>query len=233
MQAVADTWTNTPPITRSIFLLSFALSMAVTLEVVSPLKLYFNWKLISRDHEYWRLLTSIFYKGELSPHMVFDFYICFRYSYMLESGSFRNRPADFLVFILFGCSNFLVWAYLLGIQNLSSSISTMMLYLWARKNPNIVMSFLDVFHFRSCFLPYFILLMILLSGFDPTLDLLGNITGHVYFFMEDVVPRLPETRGIRVMQAPRVLKSLCDMLHVHDFRGPAFDEALWAAENQN
>ena len=115
MQAIADTWSNTPPITRSIFLLSFALSMVVTLEIVSPLKLYFNWKLISRDHEYWRLLTSIFYKGELSPHMVFDFYLCFRYSYMLESGSFRNRPADFLVFILFGCTNFLFWAYLLGI----------------------------------------------------------------------------------------------------------------------
>ena len=109
----------------------------------------------------------------------------------------------------------------------------MMLYLWARKNPNIVMSFLDVFHFRSCFLPYFILLMILLSGFDPTLDLLGNITGHVYFFLEDVVPRLPETRGIRIIKAPQVLKNLCDMLRVHDFRGPVFDEALWAAENQN
>ena len=202
MQAVAETWTSTPLITRSIFLLSFILSMAVTLEIVSPLKLYFNWKLISRDHEYWRLLTSLFYKGELSPHMVFDFYICFRYSYMLESATFRNRPADFLVFILFGCCNFLVWAYLLGIQNLSSSVSTMMLYLWARKNPNIVMSFLDVFHFRSCFLPYFILLMILLSGFDPTLDLLGNITGHVYFFLEEVVPRLPETRGFRVIKAP-------------------------------
>ena len=207
--------------------------MAVNLEVISPLKLYFNWKLIYRDSEYWRVLTSLFYKGELSPHMVFDFYVCFRYSYMLETDTFRNKPADFIVFITFGCCNFLIWAYLLGIQNLSSSVSTMFLYLWSRKYPNIMMSFLDVFHFRSCFLPYFILLMILLSGFDPTLDLLGNITGHIYFFLEDVVPRIPETRDLRVVKAPYPLTALCDMLHIHDFRGPAFDEAAWAQDNQN
>ena len=205
----------------------------MSLEVVSPLKLYFNWKLISRDHEYWRIFTSLFYKGELSPHTVFDFYICFRYSYMLETDSFRNKPADFIWFICFGCTNFVIWAYMLGIQNLSSSVSTMFLYIWSRKYPNIVMSFLDIFHFRSCFLPLFILLMILLSGFDPTLDLLGNITGHVYFFLEDVVPRLPETRDYRIVKAPAPLKYICDLLQVHDFRGPLFDEAAWAQENQN
>ena len=144
--------------------------------------------------------------------MVFDFYICFRYSYMLETDSFRNKPAEFIWFICFGCTNFLIWAYMLGIQNLSSSVSTMFLYIWSRKYPNIVMSFLDIFHFRSCFLPLFILIMILLSGFDPTLDLLGNITGHVYFFLEDVIPRLPETRNIRIVKPPPPLTYLCDLL---------------------
>ena len=75
--------------------------------------------------------------------------------------------------------------------------------------------------------------MILLSGFDPTLDLLGNITGHVYFFLEDVVPRLPETRNFRLVKAPRPLKYVCDLLQVHDFRGPVFDEAAWVQDNQN
>ena len=210
MQVIAETWTKIPPITRIVFLFSFALSMAVTLELVSPLKLYFNWKLISNDREYWRIFTSLFYKGELSPHTVFDFFIGFRYSYALETDTFRNKPADFIVFIVLGCANFLMWAYMLGIQFMSGSVSTMFLYLWARKNPNHMMSFLDVIQFRSCFLPYFILLMIILSGFDPTIDLLGNITGHVYFFLEDVVPRLPETRGWRVVKAPLPLKMICD-----------------------
>ena len=206
MQALTETWQKIPAITRAIFLFSMSLSLAVSLEIVSPLKLYFNWKLITRDHEYWRIFTSLFYKGELSPHMVFDFYICFRYSYMLETDSFRNKPADFIWFICFGCINFLIWAYALGIQNLSRCVSTMFLYIWSRKYPNMQMSFFRVFEFRSCFVPLVMMTMILLTGHDPTLDLLGNITGHIYFFLEDVVPRLPETRDFRLVKAPGPLR---------------------------
>ena len=115
MQVFIDQWTGTPPITRTIFLVTFGLSLGVSLEIFSPLKLYFNWKLIWEYHEYWRLLTCLLFKGELSPHTIFDFYICFRYMYSLETSSFRNRPADFLTFITLGCSFFLVSAFFLGL----------------------------------------------------------------------------------------------------------------------
>ena len=88
----------------------------------------------------------------------------------------------------------------------------MMLYLWARKNPNIMMSFLDVIHFRSCFLPIFILLMIILSGFDPTLDVLGSLAGHIYYFFDDVVPRLPETRGLKPLKSPAFFSHLVNLV---------------------
>jgi hypothetical protein len=41
-----EMWHGIPPITRALFLISFCLSLAVTLELISPLKLYFNWRLI-------------------------------------------------------------------------------------------------------------------------------------------------------------------------------------------
>ena len=217
MNAIADHWRGTPPITRSIFLLTFILSLGCYLDLFTKLKLYFNWKLIWHNMEWWRLFTSLFFKGELSPHTLFDFYICFRYMYSLETTSFRNKPADFITFIFLGCCLFLVASYMLGLQNTSGSVSTMMLYLWSRKNPNIELSFLDVFHFRSCFLPYFLFLMTLLFGNDVTLDLMGILAGHIYYFCEDVVPRVPETRSKKVLQAPRWLKRLCDFLRVHDF----------------
>ena len=111
-------------------------------------------------------------------------------------------------------------------------MSTMMLYLWARKNPNIMMSFLDVIHFRSCFLPIFILLMIVLSGFDPTLDILGSIAGHIYYFFDDVIPRLPETRGLKPLKAPAFLQHLISLIPflnapahpLNDFGGFGQDE---------
>jgi len=88
----------------------------------------------------------------------------------------------------------------------------MMLYIWARKNPDMVVSFFDVFHFRSCFLPHFMLLLIVLSGYDPTMDIIGSCVGHLYFYLEDVVPHLPETQDIRLVRAPGFLKRLCDVL---------------------
>ena len=60
-------------------------------------------------------------------------------------------------------------------------------------------------------------MLIALSGYDVTLDLLGIIAGHVYYFLEDVVPRVPETRACRVMKAPNWLTRLCTALHIHDF----------------
>ena len=223
MQVLVEQWQLTPPITRSIFLITFGLSLGVSLELFSTLKLYFNWKLIWGHGEYWRLITCLLFKGELSPHTIFDFYICFRYMYSLETSTFRNRPADFITFIVLGWVSFLVAAFCLGMQNMSGSVSAMMLYMWSRKNPNIELSFLDVFHFRSCFLPYFMFMMILLSGYDVTLDLLGIVVGHTYYFFEDVVPRIPETRDKRILKAPSWLTRLCTYLRVHDFRAGDFN----------
>ena len=66
--------------TRFFFCLSLGLSLMVSLDLVSPLKLYFNGPLIIQKHQYWRLLTCLFYRGELSAHTAFDFYIFLRYS---------------------------------------------------------------------------------------------------------------------------------------------------------
>ena len=60
-------------------------------------------------------------------------------------------------------------------------------------------------------------MMILLSGYDVTLDLLGMIAGHVYYFFEEVVPRVPETRSMRIMKAPLWLTRLCEALRLNEF----------------
>ena len=102
-----------------------------------------------------------------------------------------------------------------------------------------MMSFLDVIHFRSCFLPLFILTMIVLSGYDPTLDLIGSIAGHIYYYFDEVVPRLPETRGCKFLRAPRMLSKLCELLSLDEVRQNFMDGAFgddlgeWIDENGN
>ena len=100
---------------------------------------------------------------------------------------------------------------------MSNCVSTMMLYLWARTNPNIPFSFFNVFNFRSCFLPHFMFMLILLSGYDPTMDLVGNLVGHLYFYLHEILPQIPETEGFKLLAPPKFLVDFCAFMRIHDF----------------
>ena len=50
----------------------------------------------------WRLFTNFFFFGAISLDFFFHMFFLVRYCRMLEEGSFRGRPADFLLMLLFG-----------------------------------------------------------------------------------------------------------------------------------
>ncbi len=49
---------------------------------------------------------------------------------------------------------------------------------------------------------------VLLNNHWPLADILGLIVGHLYYFLEDVYPRLPQSGGRRLLAAPGFLKAL-------------------------
>lgn len=49
---------------------------------------------------------------------------------------------------------------------------------------------------------------VLLNNHWPLADVLGLIVGHLYYFLEDVYPRMPQSGGRRLLAAPSFLKSL-------------------------
>ena len=67
-------------------------------------------------------------------------------------------------------------------------------------------------------MPYFMILLTFLLGYDPTMSLIGTLTGHAYYFLEEIVPNLQETHNCRVLRPPRVLRSFCELLGIHDWR---------------
>ena len=158
---------------------------------------------------------------------------------MLESHSFRNKPAEFILFFVFGSSIFLLAALFLGLEFLSPCLSAMMLYLWTRRNPTVQMNFLEIFQFRAPFLPWFLLLFIVMLGFNPKYDLIGVFAGHIYYYLEDVVPKIPETENFKLLKPPQVLVSICEKLQIHGYQANeadlVFEEEVAAAvaqENQ-
>ena len=103
-----------------------------------------------------------------------------RYCRMLEEGSFRGRPADFLLMLLFGGALMCAVAPFINIPPfLGSSLAFMMVYVWARRNEYVRMSFLGLFQFRAPYLPW-VLLASPSSRQLSSIDLMGIATGHVY-----------------------------------------------------
>ena len=108
--------------------------------------------------------------------------------------------------------------FLPKIMFLAPSLAFMAVYVWGRRStvlhsrlpffdsetpdPNSRMSFLGLFTFNAPYLPWVILGFGLLLGQNPVFDLLGILIGHIYFYLEDV---LPVYIGRRVLVTPTVV----------------------------
>jgi len=147
---------------------------------------------------------------------LFHMFFLARYCKLLEENSFRGRTADFFYMLLFGAT-VLTSIVLIGgmipyvsetfarILFLSNSLTFMMVYVWSKHNPFIHMSFLGLFTFTAAYLPWVLLGFSILVGSSTWVDLLGMIAGHVYYFLEDVYPRMT---GRRPLKTPSFIKAL-------------------------
>jgi hypothetical protein len=88
----------------------------------------------------------------------------------------------------------------------------MIVYVWSRRNAQVMMNFLGVFNFYAPVMPWVLLgFTVLLSGQIPTTDLLGIAAGHIYFYFSDVYPILYE--GSRPLATPSLISRLFDPHH--------------------
>ncbi|XP_023155825.1 derlin-2.1 isoform X1 [Zea mays] len=197
-QAVEEWYRQMPIITRSYLTAAVVTTVGCTLEIISPYHLYLNPKLVVQHYEIWRLVTNFLYFRKMDLDFLFHMFFLARYCKLLEENSFRGRTADFFYMLLFGAT-VLTSIVLIGgmipyisetfarILFLSNSLTFMMVYVWSKHNPFIHMSFLGLFTFTAAYLPW------------------GMIAGHVYYFLEDVYPRMT---GRRPLKTPSFIKAL-------------------------
>ncbi|GMH67592.1 hypothetical protein TrLO_g9408 [Triparma laevis f. longispina] len=200
-----------PPITRSYLTLSFLLTSLTTLDLISPFSLYFNSKLILQG-QYYRLLTSFGYFGTFSLDFLFHCYFLVRYCRLLEESEFQRRRASFIIFLVFGMTIMLGFAPFLRLNFLGSSLTFMMLYVWGRRNEHVQMQIFGVLNFTAPYLPLVMLFLSAFLGNSTTIDALGIIAGHCFYFLEYVYPKVAEIRGWRIkkiLEPPEVLRWFC------------------------
>lgn len=201
-----------PVVSRLYFTGAFLTTAACAVDIISPFSLYFNWDLIFSQGQVWRLVTTYLFFGMFSIDFLFHMYFLVRYCRLLEEGDFRGRTANFIMMLTFGITMMTLVAPFVSVHFLGSSLTFMMVYVWGRRNEDIKMSFLGVFTFTAPYLPWVMLTFSVILGNPVTMDIIGILVGHTYYFLEYVYPVVADIRGWkikRIMEPPRLLQWIC------------------------
>eukprot|EP01120_Amphizonella_sp_Union-15-10_P014715 TRINITY_DN7236_c0_g1_i2.p1 TRINITY_DN7236_c0_g1~~TRINITY_DN7236_c0_g1_i2.p1 ORF type:complete len:242 (-),score=40.70 TRINITY_DN7236_c0_g1_i2:71-751(-) len=209
-----DLWKNLPVVTKWYTTACVLTTLAVFLDLVNILDLYLNFELVGRG-QVWRLFTNFFFYGKFGLGFIFHMVFLVRHSQLSEENSFRGRTADYLFMWIFGASillfiDFMFWYTQIAANPLflGPSLAFMVVYVWARRNPQVRMSFLGLFTFNAPYLPWVILgLEVLIDQGGSIFDVMGIAVGHLYYFLEDIYPR---NTGRRFLKTPSILKQIFD-----------------------
>jgi len=205
---LSQAYLEMPPVTRVYTTACVMTTIAVKLEVVSPFQLYFNPLLILKQYQVWRLITPFLFFGNFGFNFFFNMIFTYRYCKMLEEGSFRGKTADFVMMFLFGGVSMIIAAFIINQLFLGQALTIMLVYVWARRNPFVRMNFFGLLTFNAPYLPWVLLGFSLLLGNSISVDILGMVIGHVYYFLEDIFPNQPG--GRRILATPQFLRNICD-----------------------
>lgn len=206
-----------PVISRTYMLLATTTSILCSLDLISPLNLYFNARLILKG-QVWRVGTNFLFFGTPGLDFCLHLYFLVRYCRLLEeSPEFEGKTADFLWLFVYGVVTICLIGPFLPITFFGSSLSFMTVYIWSRRNEHVQMSFLGLFPFRAPLLPWVLMSFSAVVGSNAVqsvmVDGLGIVVGHVYYFLQDVYPKVAKIRELSdsdegPMRAPRFLRWL-------------------------
>jgi len=174
---------------------------------------YLNFKLIFPNRQYYRLITTFLYFGEIRGvrdviHLGMYAVFLVRHCRSLEESFYRNRPADFLWMLLVGGAAMVGVAATQVVPEpmlwLSNPLSVMLMYVWSRRNRGVMMNMMGVLNFPAPWLPWVNTLINVALGHSLWAHVLGIAVGHVYWYLEDVVPHL--LGGRRPLRTPSALR---------------------------
>ncbi|KAF1983410.1 putative ER-associated proteolytic system protein Der1 [Aulographum hederae CBS 113979] len=165
-------------------------SVLVQCHIITPFQLFYSFRAVYNKSQYWRLITTFFYFGPLSLDLVFHVFFLQRYSRLLEESSGRS-PAHFSWLLAYASVFLLCISPLFSIAFLGQGLSSTLVYIWSRKNPDTRLSLLGLLVFRAPFLPWVLIAFsLIMHGAVPKDEICGIVIGHIWYFFNDVYPTL-------------------------------------------
>ncbi|XP_064444012.1 derlin-1 isoform X4 [Mirounga angustirostris] len=186
MSDIGDWFRSIPAITRYWFAATVAVPLVGKLGLISP-AYFFLWpEAFLYRFQIWRPITATFYfpvgPGTGFLYLV-NLYFLYQYSTRLETGAFDGRPADYLFMLLFNWICIVITGLAMDMQLLMIPLIMSVLYVWAQLNRDMIVSFWFGTRFKACYLPWVILGFNYIIGGSVINELIGNLVGHLYFFL--------------------------------------------------
>lgn len=155
-----------------------------------------------RKGEWWRALLNFFFMGDSVKSIFFWFQMLNSYDFFktLETTKYRWEPMAMVKMILsnaFMISIFRIifpWNVYLG-----APLSSAFLYLYTREFGAVPMNWLGFISIPTGWLPCMQMIQDLLQTGDISPNLLGFVSGHIYYFFNEVLPLASpaDKRGLR------------------------------------
>ncbi|TKA73182.1 hypothetical protein B0A49_02760 [Cryomyces minteri] len=165
-------------------------SALVQCHILTPFQLFYSFRAVYYRSQYWRLLTTFIYFGPLSLDLLFHVFFLQRYARMLEESSGRSS-ATFAWLLFYAITTLLAIAPLFSMAFLGTALSSTLVYIWARRNPDTRLSFLGLLVFRAPFLPWVLIAFsVVLHGHWPKDEIAGLVVGHFWYYFSDIYPAL-------------------------------------------
>lgn len=206
-QTVQEWYATLPAFTRYYFTAVVAITLLTTLGVIPVQYLLLEWGAVFGNFQIWRLVTCFLFFGGFGMPWFFQMWLLITYFRHLEQGHFglgSRGLAELLFMVLFGAVAMLLLSYLLGgLYILGPALVFMALYVWSRKDPYQDVTFWG-FRFLAWHFPFVMLVLgtLLAGGSPPVHDIIGILVGHLYHFMDDIVPK---RYGVTVLRTPAFL----------------------------
>jgi len=184
VERIVSAWGKTPPFTKAYLTASAAATASgyVVNRNEFPKVLLMEWRPILTRLQIWRPFTAFLNVGPFGLGYLMTGHFVWTYMSTLERLN-HDRPYDFWLMILFGCTTMVAGYTFLNISPkfLGHNLSTFLVYVWSRYHEGMEVNMFELFNTRAEMLPWFFLAQtFLLEGEFPVLDLLGILFGHIY-----------------------------------------------------
>jgi len=148
--------------------------------------LNFNFQLIMKKFEIWRIYTAFLYFGHLDVFYPLTLHFVWQHMAQLEKASCQE-PEEFLILVGFGVVTLIGVYMALGMSTrmLGHNLATYLVYIWSRTFEGMDVNFLDLITLKAETMPWFFCLQsYILEKEFPYADFIGIVVGHLYHYLK-------------------------------------------------